>query len=949
MEGHSQRNLSLLFLNIQGLTSNTKIGILESFLVDTDIQVICLSEHWLSEEEIKLSVPESFYCATAYCRSEHIRGGTSVFLHKNIKSRILDVSTFCKELTFEASAIFIDEIKTIVVSMYHSPNGNPTQFLEIVEQFLHFLTKWPNYNILLGGDFNDKFNVLKPSKTVKELLNLLKQYNFYYLNDKPTRGGKCLDNVFIYEKTATVSSVNILNFPFSDHNGILVKICIFRSYSHREKIENKNTEIRTTFYLPRKNINSLYLNLNSYDWQNLLLQSDVNDSETVFQRVFNILINNLNYFMVQTNIKSIKRKNKNKQEWYTRDLAVMKEKLLFLHSIMKNTNNLQNTDIKSKYDGLKDQYKKSIKDAKLFNNVSYIEKSNNKCKAAWNLIKKNDSSKEKVQSNIAADVFNQYFTESIDEIKDKLKNLRSSNVFSDFINKNVNSENVKFEWKHVTPKQVVAAVQKMKNSQSKDIFGMSNNLLKSIISSLDVPLAYCINLLLAEGKFPGSLKVSRVCPVYKKGPVDKPQGFRPISIIPVVGKLIEILVFDQVTDYFEKNKFFNVSQHGFRRGLSTIEALDNLVRQIIQSFEDKAFAQATFCDLSRAFDCVDLDILTKKLSLYGFNGSSLNFFESYLLNRKQLVSINGKMSEEKFLKWGVPQGSVLGPLLFIIYINDLPLKLNTNTILYADDTTFLHISKNVNELQNLFNMTMINASNWFHSNGFLLNEEKTQNIFFTLNRNFIPPTTNNSVGTARFLGLHIDSQLSWNSHIDQLSSKLSRIIFLLRRLRDQIPESYLRTAYFGYFQSVLRYGLIFWGGSGRIKDILKFQKKALRTMSRSDPKEHCKPLFVDWEVQTVINLYIFDLMTYILKNKVNLNFNNHTYNTRNKKNALLEPHRLSKTSNSHLILSIKVYNVLERFTNIYTVKVFKKKFYEWLLGHPFYSLDEFFNYGNVQF
>ena len=145
----------------------------------------------------------------------------------------------------------------------------------------------------------------------------------------------------------------------------------------------------------------------------------------------------------------------------------------------------------------------------------------------------------------------------------------------------------------------------------------------------------------------------------------------------------------------------------------------------------------------------------------------------------------------------------------------------------------------------------------------------------------------------------------------------------------------------------MRYGLIFWGGSGRINEILLLQKKALRAMNGSNLREHCKPLFVDWQIQTVVNLFIFDLINYILKNPEHLKFNSHDHNTRFKNNAMIESHRLSKTSNSHIILSVKLYNVLKESINAYPEKKFLSLFYIWLLENPFYNLDDFLDTGNV--
>lgn len=367
------------------------------------------------------------------------------------------------------------------------------------------------------------------------------------------------------------------------------------------------------------------------------------------------------------------------------------------------------------------------------------------------------------------------------------------------------------------------------------------------------------------------------------------------------------------------------------------------------SFEKKLYAQVTFCDLSKAFDCVDGGILIHKLNHYGIHGSPLNFLESYLHNRTQMVHANGEWSEEVKVTWGVPQGSVLGPLLFLIYINDLPLSVNSKTILYADDTTFLNFNSDMSNLEDIANDTLKNATNWFESNGLLLNQDKTQNIIFSLRHTNNSSQNQKFSKTVKFLGVFIDDLLTWTPHIDYLTTRLSRVIYLLGRLNNVVPQNYIRSAYFAYFQSVFRYGLILFGNCSRIQDILILQKKILRTFYKSEPREHCKPLFVDFQIQTVVNLYIFDSINYVYKNQDLIKPLNHSHNTRNKANSRVEFCRLSKTLKSHSIMTLKIFNILQDKINSYSAKEFLNKFYLWLLENPFYSLDEFLTSDNIDF
>lgn len=243
------------------------------------------------------------------------------------------------------------------------------------------------------------------------------------------------------------------------------------------------------------------------------------------------------------------------------------------------------------------------------------------------------------------------------------------------------------------------------------------------------------------------------------------------------------------------------------------------------------------------------------------------------------------------------------------------------------------------------------ATKWFNANGFILNESKTKNILFNLKHIETNHLQFNYQDSAIFLGLFIDNTLNWNNHIDYISSKLSRVIFLLRRLTQCLEAEHVRTAYFAHFQSIIWYGLVLWGGSSRLSDILILQKRAVRVISGSRAMEHCRPIFVNLRIQTVVNLYILDLGMYALNNPnlLLLNSGKHNYHTRNKNKVSIGFYRLSKSLNSHLVLSLKVYNHLLGLICKYDLKTFSKNFYKWLLVNPFYNLNEFFSTTNVTF
>jgi len=405
--------------------------------------------------------------------------------------------------------------------------------------------------------------------------------------------------------------------------------------------------------------------------------------------------------------------------------------------------------------------------------------------------------------SITPQQFNNFFVDSVSNIKQQINFNRPYANDRPGSGLSVNHNPVSFRFSTVTPECVLRAVSRLKNSNSMDFYNMSNNLLKEIISGILHPFTFCINLCLVNGFFPEELKISRVCPVYKKGDRDRPESYRPISVIPTLSKVIELIVFDQVSNFLETNNLLSLSQYGFRRGKSTLDAIDDLVQAILKTFETRGFAWATLCDLSKAFDCVSHDGVFSRLEYCGVSGVAHAFFVSYLKNRKQRVLLDGTWSDEVTLQFGVPQGSVLGPLLFLLAIDDLPNSISgfSKTILYADDTTLISVSENVDELKQLAGNALQEASVWFQKNGFLLNNDKTHNIIFSLR----PVDQANNEKFVKFLGVYLDSHLNWDHHIDHLSVRLSRVIYLIRRLKNVVNSNYIKMAYFAFFQSIFRY------------------------------------------------------------------------------------------------------------------------------------------------
>lgn len=378
------------------------------------------------------------------------------------------------------------------------------------------------------------------------------------------------------------------------------------------------------------------------------------------------------------------------------------------------------------------------------------------------------------------------------------------------------------------------------------------------------------------------------------------------------------------------------SQYGFRPGKSTIQAVHKIVEEILKAFEEKETVSMVLFDLTKAFDCIPFDVLIKKLEFYGITGNALNIFKSYITNRRQFVSIKSTNSSIREVKTGVPQGSVLGPFLFLIAVNDLPINIHIDTVLYADDTTIFKSGKDLVSLQEEIDRAKNSALNWFSKNKLVCNQEKTQHIIFNL-------AQNNDTNSVKLLGIHLDSKLNWQAHINSICTKLSRVIYLLWKLKPLVNTEYLKTAYYGLFQSHISYGLLLWGHSSHTSDILLLQKKAVRILSGAGYLEHCKPLFIEQEILTVANLYIFTILIHTKTHLQEFNCRKdiHSHNTRQKSQIDIPHHRLTKSGKSFKILSVSFFNKLHESAQTISLSNFKSRIHNWLVKNPFYDISEF--------
>lgn len=756
--------------------------------------------------------------------------------------------------------VFFDDNKfKIIINLYRIPNSNIEVFLEWLNNMLVKLKTSNADEIILCGDLNINLINFNNHSPTNEFLNSLISHSFLPLITLPSRitqnSANLLDNIFTNKSSDHYQS-GLIYSSLSDHLPVFYLNVIKKKEQPISKIKKRN--------MSKNNIELFKQKLSSNDWSPI--QNDY-QPESAFKKFSTEIEKKFETCFPFKNVNQNKKRTP-VNNWMTRDLLNLRntKDKLFRCKMRKRTENAKNKFneasriykaavrvAKKDYYSIKfDEYSKDMK--KTWEMINTLVRKNKKSSSIPNLFQ--DENKNYTTFLEIAEGFNSFFVDVGPRLANEIP--ESGKNFQEFMSPPIDHN---FIFQNITADIIYSTLSKLKPKNSSSHDNISTKLLIQIMPCIISPVVHLFNLSFKTGFIPKDYKSAKVIPIYKAGEKNRFDNYRPISILNAFSKLMEKIVACQMMKYLNKFNILYEHQYGFRSGRNTSQPLIQLINKVYQGLNSKTseYTVSVFIDLKKAFDTCNISILVKKLEHYGFRGISSKWFSSYLNERTQYVEINGEKSSLKEITHGVPQGSVLGPILFLLYINDLPNAIEIFSSLFADDTIFVNSNKDLKTLEESTNIQLERAKIWFQSNKLSLNISKTKYIVFRTNRMAnVNPEFKITIGdreverigndcnlkSFKFVGVHLDENMSWEHHINHVINKISSSNYALNQLKKFVPISIRKTIYNSLVKPHIEYAITCWGNSKceGMKRLVTKQKQAIRNVANAKFNAHVDPL-----------------------------------------------------------------------------------------------------------
>lgn len=814
----NNRNISIWHSNIRSLNQSKVLALKADIANEFDI--IALTETFLNNHDLDLQGYHPIYRKD---RQNRDGGGIAAY--------ISDTLIVTRKNNFELDSLeamwleLRSSVSTFLLCVCYRPPDSGVVFWENLQESLDLALQAGHRNIFITGDLN-----ADPRTDHGNRLRFFSVSNNLHIHvDEPTR---------ITETTATILDQFISSDSMHDAVQDIEILCPLANCDHSPvlatlRFVNKKSKSfsRLIWKYDQADFNGFRNALNNYDWDTCFDNPDVNITASKWTESF---LNIARQFIPNT-FATIRPWDK---PWYTNELRCLRRRRDRSHNIAKRT---QHPDNWQRYREIRNQYVHSLEEAQ----TEYDMRQANKLRSDsfispkrwWNITKsllgftKNSNIPTLIRSDNSlanddkakASTLNEFFltNSTIDTTNARLPqpNLLTQNSLDTI---------------QLNDDDVLQLLNSVDTSKATGPDNISPKMLKEAAPSIARPLTRLFNLSLSTCVFPDIWKQANVIPLYKKGNKSIPNNYRPISLLSIVGKILEKAVFKHTFNHIRDNELFTRFQSGFMPSDSTVNQLVHLYHVFCEALDQKKKVRIVFCDISKAFDRVWHEGLLYKLSNMGIKGTLHNWFSNYLHGRQQRVVIKGSSSEWGYINAGVPQGSVLGPLLFLVYINDITAAIRSNVSLFADDTCLYMNSTDHQNNATALNRDLEALESWAKQWLVTFSPEKTKSMNLSLNPQHtgnIPPLYFNQsqleeVNHHKHLGLHLSENLKWNYHINSIVEKAAKRIGILNLLRFKLDRKTLETIYIAFIRPILEYGdVVFDNCSAECKELLESLQK----------------------------------------------------------------------------------------------------------------------------